>query len=372
MKVLQVYRTYFPDAPGGVQEVIRQLCLTTKTLGVENTVYNLSTNPNPMVIERSEAKVVRAKSLVAPASCDIGGLGAVKLFCNQAKQANVINYHFPWPFADCLDFLAPRNTPRVLTYHSDIIKQKILGRIYSPLMWRMLDAMDVVVATSPNYVETSRILSNPRVLKKVRVIPLGINEDSYPIDGDERVFVNIGLNQSEPYFLFLGVHRYYKGIHTLIEASRHTKATIVIAGEGPFSNKLKAMVEHYNLKNIIFTGQVTMAEKVSLFKKCRAFLLPSHLRSEAFGVVLIEAAMMGKPMISCEIGTGTSFVNKHNETGYVVSPESPLQLAEAINVLFHNESLAVKMGISARRRYELLFSGDALGRAYANLYKEIC
>jgi rhamnosyl/mannosyltransferase len=131
------------------------------------------------------------------------------------------------------------------------------------------------------------------------------------------------------------------------------------------------MVETYNLRNVIFTGQVTSAEKVALFKGCRAFVLPSHLRSEAFGVVLIEAAMLGKPMITCEIGTGTSYVNQHSKTGYVVAPESPGELSEAINVLQKDDLLAHEMGAAARDRYDQYFSGNILGRAYANLYREL-
>jgi rhamnosyl/mannosyltransferase len=100
-------------------------------------------------------------------------------------------------------------------------------------------------------------------------------------------------------------------------------------------------------------------------------VLPSHLRSEAFGMVLVEAAMIGKPMISCEINTGTSFVNADGETGFVVEPGSPRALAEAMSRLLEDEALALQMGQAARRRYEQLFSGAALGQAYARLYRKV-
>jgi rhamnosyl/mannosyltransferase len=99
--------------------------------------------------------------------------------------------------------------------------------------------------------------------------------------------------------------------------------------------------------------------------------LPSHLRSEAFGMVLVEAEMYAKPMVCCEVGSGTSFVNVHGETGYVVPPESPVELASAINALLSDPILAAQMGSAARSRYERLFSGQALGRAYADLYREV-
>jgi rhamnosyl/mannosyltransferase len=99
-------------------------------------------------------------------------------------------------------------------------------------------------------------------------------------------------------------------------------------------------------------------------------VLPSHLRSEAFGMALVEAAMFGRPMISCAIGTGTSFVNQHEVSGFVVASESPAALAAAMNTLLSDEALARRMGRAARARYEQLFSGAALGEAYAKLYRE--
>ena len=112
-------------------------------------------------------------------------------------------------------------------------------------------------------------------------------------------------------------------------------------------------------------------EKVTLLQNCRAAVLPSHLRSEAFGMFLVEGALFGRPLISCEIGTGTSYVNAHGETGLVVPPDDATALASAMNVLLRDEALADRFGRGARSRYEQLFSGPVLGRAYAELFKEL-
>lgn len=101
------------------------------------------------------------------------------------------------------------------------------------------------------------------------------------------------------------------------------------------------------------------------------FVLPSHLRSEAFGMVLVEASMFGKPMISCEIGSGTSFINQNNVTGFVIPPEEPVNMAEAINLLFSNDASFVRMGLASRARYEKYFSKEALGQSYFKLYSRI-
>lgn len=371
MKVLHVYRTYFPDPPGGLQEAIRQICLATQDYGVENTIFTLSPNPVPSEIERPEGRVIRCRSWAAPASCDLGGFSAFRQFRRLAREADVVHYFFPWPFADLLHLWACPRKPSVTTYISDIVRQRWLGAVYAPLMWKMLAGTQAIVANAPAYAQTSPVLSAPSLRDRVRVIPLGIDERSYPHDGDDGVLRRLGLGEAEPFFLFVGVLRYYKGLHTLVQAAAAVSARVVIAGSGPEGPALQEQALQLGLTNVVFAGQVTDAEKVALLKNCRALVLPSHLRSEAYGMVLVEAAMFGKPMISCEIGTGTSYVNADGETGIVVPPESPAELVRAMNRLIEDEALAQRFGQAARLRYERMFSGEALGRAYAALYQDV-
>ena len=156
-----------------------------------------------------------------------------------------------------------------------------------------------------------------------------------------------------------------------MRAAKTLGAKVVIAGSGPEGANLHALATSEGANNVVFAGQVSDAEKVALLKRCRALVLPSHLRSEAYGMVLVEAAMFGRPLISCEIGTGTSYVNAHEETGFVVEPESPEALTLAMNTLLLDETLSARMGTASRNRYEMLFSGSALGQAYAGLFREI-
>lgn len=371
LRALQVYRTYFPDPPGGLQEAVRQIAMASSGFGVQSRIFTLSPNSVPEIISRPEGEVLRAHSWAAPASCDLGGVAAFRLFAQVCSQSDVVHYQFPWPFEDILHAVVRPQIPAVMTYQSDVVRQKFLGTMYAPLMWRTLKSMSVIVATSPAYARTSPVLSHPSICGKVRVIPNGIVEESYSKEADEGVFERIGMDRSEPYFLFIGVLRYYKGLHTLVQAARHVGARIVIAGSGPEDMNLKALASQLGANNIVFAGQISDEEKVALLQSCRALVLPSHLRSEAFGMVLVEAAMFGRPQISCEIGTGTSFVNTHEETGIVVSPENPEELGRAMSLLLVDSSLADRMGLAARARYERLFSGDALGKAYADLYRDV-
>lgn len=371
MKVLNIYRTYFPDPPGGLQEAIRQACLATSNHGVENTIFTLSPNNQPRIIEMPEAAVVRERSWMAPASCDIGGIASFKTFAQLTSEADVLHHWFPWPFADVLKLLTSSDKPLVLTYISDVVRQRWLGAAYAPLMWHTLKQARVVVANSPAYAQTSPVLSHPSIRDKVRVIPLGIEEISYSKEGDNAIFDRLAVKAGEPYFLFIGVLRYYKGLQFLLKAAKMVNAKIIIAGSGFEGANLQVLAINEGVDNVIFAGQVSDAEKIALLKQCCALVLPSHLRSEAYGMVLVEATMFGRPMISCEIGTGTSYVNKHEETGIVVEPESPSALAVAMNTLLNDETLVKQMGEAARNRYETLFSGPALGHAYAELFREV-
>jgi rhamnosyl/mannosyltransferase len=230
--------------------------------------------------------------------------------------------------------------------------------------------MDVIVASSLAYVNSSKVLSDPLIRSKVKIIPLGIDESTYSKRGDSLIFDRLGISNNEPYFLFLGVLRYYKGLNNLINSAKLINVRIVIAGGGK-ADDLKKKVKELGLNNVVFAGQVTHAEKMALLDSCLALVLPSSHRSEAFGMVLLEASMMGKPMITCEVGTGTSHVNLSGITGLVVPKDNPILLADAMQTLLVEDNLKLQMGMEARSRYEVHFSGPALGLAYNNLYRSL-
>ncbi|MDE1901750.1 MAG: glycosyltransferase [Alphaproteobacteria bacterium] len=370
MRVLHVYRTYFPDPPGGMQEVIRNIALATRDHGVETRVFTLSPTPHPVEVDRPEAKVVRARSWMAPASCDLGSLESFRLFLAQAAWADIVHFHFPWPFLDLLNLALPRGKPRLLTYHSDIVRQRFLGALYAPLMRYTLRAMPRIVVGSPNYAASSKILQSCVAPEKLSIIPFGLVERAAPNQNTSTILQRLNISAGG-YFLALGVLRYYKGLHTLIRAAKSIDAPVVIAGSGSEGDNLRALAKETGATNIIFAGQVSEDEKTALLGGCKAFVFPSHLRSEAFGIALVEAAMMGKPMISCEIGTGTSFVNKDGESGIVIPPENPSLLAAAMSRLLTDNDLTTQYGAGARARYENLFTAQKMGASYASLYQSL-
>jgi rhamnosyl/mannosyltransferase len=165
--------------------------------------------------------------------------------------------------------------------------------------------------------------------------------------------------------------RYYKGLHILAQAAQGACYPILIVGAGPIENELKTQIKKLRLNNIHFLGHLPDQDKVALLKLCYGVIFPSHLRSEAFGISLLEGAMYGKPMISSEIGTGTTYINIANETGLVVPPSDPEALRKAMDYLWEHPEKAAEMGRKAEARYWHQFTGDQMVRSYVELYNDL-
>jgi rhamnosyl/mannosyltransferase len=228
--------------------------------------------------------------------------------------------------------------------------------------------VDRIVATSPNYLQTSGVLQTFK--DKVSIIPIGLDEPTnHKLDTSLTNCYKALFG--ERFFLFIGAFRYYKGLEFLIEAAKAVNFPIVIAGSGPNEGVLKAEVIKYNISNVFFVGQVSEDEKSALLETCYGVIFPSHLRSEAFGVALLEGAMYGKPLISCEIGTGTSYINIDRLTGVVVPPSNPAALSDAMTWLWSHSGQAAEMGKKAHARYRELFTAKRMAQSYFELYQEL-
>lgn len=352
---------------GGVEQVIHQLARGVSQRGIATDVLSLCVNGGSYTMEMEGYTTHRV-----PQSFEIASTGfsvtAFSRFAELAKAADIVHYHYPWPFMDVVHFATRLKKPTVVTYHSDIIRQKNLLKIYAPLQQRFLNSVDRIVATSPNYLATSELLK--RFAHKVDVVPIGLDRSTYPTPSEDQ----IALWRSrfgDRFFLFVGVLRYYKGLHILLEAARGVNCPIVIVGTGPIEAELKAQSEHLGLTNIHFLGQLPDVDKAALLTLCYGVVFPSHLRSEAFGISLLEGAMYGKPMISSEIGTGTSFVNITNETGLVVPPSNPAALHSAMCYLLSHPEQAQAMGQRAVTRYVANFTAQRMVDSYVDLYKDL-
>jgi rhamnosyl/mannosyltransferase len=367
MRVLHFFKTSLPDTFGGIELVIDQIARGAAQHGVTTDVLSLSTNDPVRNMTFNGYRRHTARQDFQIASTGIS-TSVIPAFLKLAQQADLIHYHFPWPFMDLLHFAMRAHKPTLLTYHSDIIRQRHLLRFYRPLQARFLGAVDHIVATSPSYLATSDVLGRYR--DKVSVIPIGLDQSSYP-QPSERTLRHWKARFGGRFFLFVGVLRYYKGLHILLEAARRDDFPIVIVGAGPIERELRAQAARLGLRNTHFLGQLPDEDKVALLHLSYAVVFPSHLRSEAFGISLLEGAMFGKPMISSEIGTGTTFINIHQETGLVVPPDDPQGLRAAMQWLWDNPDQALAMGRKAAARYKHLFTAEQMVQRYVALYRRM-
>lgn len=367
MRVLHFYKTSSLDTLGGVEQVMHQIAKGTSKQGIQTELLSLTSGKITGQVETDGYRVHRAHLDFQIASTGFS-VSVFKRFSELAKQADVIHYHFPWPFMDIVHFATQVRKPSIVTYHSDIIRQKFLLKLYSPLKRRFLRSMNYIVATSPNYLVSSEVLKG--FIDKVKVIPVGLDKLSYPQPSIEKL-TDWRNKLGSRFFLFVGVLRYYKGLHILLEAAKGTDYPIVIVGAGPIEQALKTQAANLGLSNIQFLGQLPEEDKVALLTLCYAIVFPSHLRSEAFGISLLEGAMYGRPMLSSEIGTGTTFINICGETGITVPPSDPIALREAMGFLWNNPEVVAIMGQRAESRYWQHFTADQMVNSYIDLYREL-
>lgn len=367
MRVLHLFKAYMPDSTGGIEHTIFQLCEACKPWGVESSVLTLSQHPSATPLQVGSHQVHQARQDLNLASTALSR-EVFKRFKELAQKADIVHYHFPWPLMDLLHFHASHGKPTVLSYHSDIVRQRLLLQLYRPLMHKFLSSVDQIVTASPNYLATSDVLRHYK--HKTQVIPYGLNKAGYTdIDPERLVYWQNRFPQG--FFLFVGVMRYYKGLHILLDACENTDYPVVIVGAGPLEDALRRQAERLKLNNVHFLGPLPDAEKSALLQLCRVMVFPSHLRSEAFGISLLEGAMFGKPMISSEIGTGTTYINIDGETGLVVPPSNPVALREAMHRLWKNPAMAQQFGNAAYDRYQELFTAVGMAKKFDDLYQRI-
>jgi glycosyltransferase involved in cell wall biosynthesis len=367
LRVLHFYSHYHPDTFGGGEQLINQICRGTSTLGVENTVLTLSPTAAPPLVRVDGHEVHRCRIdfTIASNRFSLAIVGRLRAL---AAQVDLVHCYYPWPWGDLACLLAGVRKPLVVSQLSDIVKQRVLQFVHRPVEALLLRRAGAIVATSPNYVRGSAVLA--RHPDKVQVIPVGLDDRDYP-PADPALREQWRARVGERFFLFVGVLRYYKGLEYLLEALAGTNIRVVLVGTGPREAFLKQRARELRLDNLSFLGRVSEADKRALLELCHGFVFPSHLRSESFGVSLLEAARYGKPMICCEIGTGTSFVNIDGETGLVVPPADPAALRQAMQRLDTDAALAARFGAGARRRFLEVFQMQAMAEAYLATYRRL-
>lgn len=367
MKILHIYKNYYPFSIGGIEKHIYTLSESLYGVGIESSI--LTTKKSGPMHRGSIGKspVYYFPATLDVASCPIS-LSMLKHFRPIACQFDVLHYHFPWPFADLTHLLTHVKKPTLVSYHSDIVRQKWLNRLYHPVMTLFLNRADAIIASSDHYVHSSPVLE--KYSQKTTVIPYGLDSTDYPTATKEAI-AQWQHKVGHGFFLFVGVLRYYKGLDFLLEAVQDTPMRVVIAGTGPEEARLKVIKAEKKLDNVLFVGEISESDKAALYQLCHASVAPAHLRSEAFCISLLESLIYKKPAISTELGTGTSFVNRQGVSGLIVPPANPKAIREAMQCLLTDKPLYQRLTEGTQTHYRQYFTLDVMRQRYCDLLKKI-
>ncbi len=313
MRILQVYKDIHPFVRGGIERYIHDLSKYLSSEGHEVDV---------LVAGGSDAQeqVSGFNVMIYPCICRILS-NPISLRLHRILKntpADVLHFHLPLPSAVAAWMLSGRDTPYIVTYHSDIVRQAFFLPLYGPLLRRFLKGAFRVIATSDTYRDTSKYLS---VLENTTVIPIG---------SDLHVFKPPDRTVKEDYVLFVGRFRKYKGIEVLLDAwNEFPRRRLLMVGGGPLESRVRMRIRKEKL-NVTIVSDPSDLELVELYQQARCLVLPSTLRSEAFGMVQTEAMACGIPVISTALSTGVPWVNASGVSGLVIPPADAAALAGAL------------------------------------------
>ena len=280
--------------------------------------------------------------------------------------ADVVHFHHPNPTA-VLSYLASgRRGPLVVTYHSDIIRQRVLGALFTPVLHRFLRGAHAILASSPDYARSSPVLRAHG--ERVRIVPFGIRAEAFGTADPETV-ARLRARYGPRMVLAVGRLVYYKGFDYLVRAMQAVDGRLVILGDGPLRAPLEALAAELGVAHrVTLAGAVP--ELAPNYHAAEVFALPAVARSEAFGLVQLEAMAAGLPVVNTRIDSGVPFVSRDGESGITVAPADVRALAGALGRLLDDPALRARLGQGARERVRREFGLRRMVADTLALYRE--
>jgi glycosyltransferase involved in cell wall biosynthesis len=367
IRCLQLSKFYFPVL-GGIESVLFELTEGLLRQGFDIDVLCANTSRGTLR-ERRPYPVVRVSSLGKLLSTSISPAMVLELLRRRTHQ-EILHVHLPDPMANLAIYFARPSCKLIVHWHSDVVNQKRSMRLYAPLQNWLLKRADAIVATSEQYALSSPWLRS--FLDKVHIVPIGIS----PAPFDPALVAATKQRYPGKRIVFsLGRMVYYKGFDTLIHAARAlpSDAIVLVGGGGELLEQYRAEVRAQGLeKRIQFLGRLEDTEVSALMYACDVFCLPSKVRAEAFGVVLLEAMAAGRPIVAtCIEGSGVPWVTPHGVTGLNVPVCDPVELARALTTILDDPAAATRYGAAARKRFEDMFTAERMVNATAALYRQL-
>jgi glycosyltransferase involved in cell wall biosynthesis len=364
LKVLHVGK-FYPPHPGGMESHLQTLCEElSRSIEVQVLVANERWRSERSVQGRVE--LVRLATVLR-----LHGTPIVPLMARAMRRArpDVVHLHFPNPMAALACVVSRLDVPIVVTWHSDVVRQWRAAAAFAPLLSLLLRRCSAIIVGSTAYIETSAVLSARRNL--CRVIPFGIRADAFEHPDATRV-ADLRRRYGERIVLGVGRLIYYKGFEHLVRAMADVQATALIAGDGPLSAALADEAARIGIANrVVLLGRVNQADLKACYHACDVFVLPSVERSEAFGIVQLEAMACGRPVVNTRLDSAVPHVSLDGLTGSTVPPGDSAALAAALRSLLDDPARRASMGAAARHRVREEFSSELMARRTLEVYREV-
>lgn len=373
IRVLQLGKYWQKD--GGIETHVKTLCNGLASAGAQVVNLVATVSHKARRFEQQGFTVVESPSLGVYFSTSIAPqmvLDAQRLHAE--RPFDLVHLHFPDPMSHLTSMALPSNVPRVITWHSDIVKQRYLLKLYRPFQRRIIEHSKAIVAATPSHFRSSAQIPFDYPVHQRHIIPYGFDFEWLTYTPSMQVKVNVIKQQAQERFVLLAVGRHveYKGFEVLINAIQHTRVFLYMVGDGPLTDTLRAQVNKLGLgQQVVFTGRLPSSDLAAHYHACDALCLPSVAPNEAFGIVQIEAMACGKPVICTQLHNGVNDINPHCVTGLTVPVRDPLALAAAINRLANDEEMCSRLGVQAQKHALQKFSSQNMVRQHLALYQKL-
>jgi rhamnosyl/mannosyltransferase len=369
MKILQIGKFY--PIHGGVEKVMYDLSIGLSQRNIHcDMLCTVTKRQKPGIIQVNEyARILCMPVWIKLFATMISPAMIAKLRKIQSEY-DIIHIHHPDPMACLALFFSGYKGKVVLHWHSDILKQQILLKLYGPLQRWLIERADVIVGTTPVYVQLSPFLQ--QVQDKVTSIAIGVKPLKAKPDQTNRIREQYA---GKKIIFSLGRLVEYKGYEYLIKAARYMDDDymVLIGGSGPLKIELQRLIDELGVnKKVELLGFVPAEDLAAYFMACDVFCLSSIWKTEAFGIVQIEAMSCGKPVVTTRIaGSGVDWVNANGISGYNVEPQNPEALAKAVRELLSDSQQYAKFSARARVRYQTMFTQQKMVDSCLKLYNDI-
>lgn len=368
IRVLQLGK--FHPVRGGVEKVMYAFMYELGQRGISCDMLCASADEDVGEIELTPyCRIIKTRILLKQSGTMISPdmIGVLRRI---SSDYDIIHIHHPDPMAALALFLSGYKGRVVLHWHSDILKQRFWLWFYQPLQRWLIDRADIILGTTPVYVEQSPALS--KVQHKVSHLPIGVSQRH----ADETLVSLIRSKYPGKKIVFsMGRLVEYKGYEYLVEAASHLSDdyVVLIGGTGPLKGALQEKVKSYLLQHKVrILGFVPEEYEAAYYMACDVFCLSSTIKTEAYAIVQVEAMSAGKPIVATNIvGSGVPWVNQHGVSGLNVSPCSSKELAEAITTICETPELYERYSHGAYERYKNCFTLDAMTQGLINIYKQV-